>query len=231
MKPVINTFTPKPCATASFKFLLDIQAEYGDVVYHNNVRWLSRGYVLQRFYCLRKEIGQFLEKKGQLMPELSDPVWLADFGFLVDMIRHLNALNTSLQGQNAVISQLYSNIKTFGIKLQLFQRHLLQTQPNELQCDAECRSQYQQLLLVDFYRRLDKGRFQEIRTFAKTMLSLFGSTYLCEKTFSVMNFNKNRVRTRLSDSHLRDILHIKTTFFEPDLSYLLQSRSQYHPSH
>uniref|UniRef100_A0A3B4XNQ5 Ig-like domain-containing protein n=1 Tax=Seriola lalandi dorsalis TaxID=1841481 RepID=A0A3B4XNQ5_SERLL len=52
---------------------------------------------------------------------------------------------------------------------------------------------------------------------AKKMLSLFGSTYLCEKTFSVMNINKSRVRTRLSDSHLRDVLRVKTTVFEPDL--------------
>ncbi|KAJ8377977.1 hypothetical protein AAFF_G00249670 [Aldrovandia affinis] len=107
----------------------------------------------------------------------------------------------------------------------------LQLELIELQCDAECRSRHQQLPLVNFYRQLDKGRFQEIRTFAKKMLSLFGSTYLCEKTFSVMNINKNRLRTRLSDSHLHDILRIKTTVFEPDLAYLLQSRSQYHPSH
>ncbi|KAJ8346315.1 hypothetical protein AAFF_G00215920 [Aldrovandia affinis] len=121
----------------------------------------------------------------------------------------------------------------------------LQLELIELQCGAECRSRHQQLPLVNFYRQLDKGRFQEIRTFAnvtvcrewlphyhtKKMLSLFGSTYLCEKTFSVMNINKNRLRTRLSDSHLRDILRIKTTVFEPDLAYLLQSRSQYHPSH
>ena len=104
------------------QFLLDIQAEYGDVVYHNDARWLSRGSALQRFYSLKKEIGQFLEKMGQPMPELSVPVWLADFGFLVDITRHLNALNTSLQGQNAVVSQLYSHIIAFGTKLQLFQR-------------------------------------------------------------------------------------------------------------
>ena len=101
----------------------------------------------------------------------------------------------------------------------------------ELHCEAECRSRHQQLSLVNFYRQLDKGRFQEIRTFAKKMLSLFGSTYLCEKTISVMNLNKNRVRTRRSDSHLRDILSIKTTVFGPDLAYLPQLRSQYHPSH
>ncbi|KAF7237537.1 Chromodomain-helicase-DNA-binding protein 1-like [Varanus komodoensis] len=108
----------------------DMNAEYGDVVYHNEARWLSRGSALQRFYSLREEIGQFLAKKGQPMPELSDPVWLADFGFLVDITRHLNMLNTSLQGQNPLVSQLYSHIKAFGTKLLLFQRHLSQTQPN-----------------------------------------------------------------------------------------------------
>ena len=59
--------------------------------------------------------------------------------------------------------------------------------------------------LDNFYCPLDNGRFQDIRTFGKKkIMSLFGSTYLCEKTFSLMNFNKNRVR---------------------------QSKSQYHPSH
>ena len=63
------------------------------------------------------------------MPEQSVPVWLADFGFLVDIIRHLNALNTSLQGGNAIVRQMYSHIKAFRTKLQLFQRHLSQTHP------------------------------------------------------------------------------------------------------
>lgn len=107
----------------------------------------------------------------------------------------------------------------------------LQLELIELQNDAECRNRHQMLPLIDFYRQLDKERFQEIRTFAKKMLSLFGSTYLCEQTFSVMNFNKNRVRTRLSDAHLRDILRIKTSCIEPDLTHLLHSRGQFHPSH
>ncbi|XP_072274649.1 general transcription factor II-I repeat domain-containing protein 2A-like [Pyxicephalus adspersus] len=306
MKPVVKTGNfiraKAPCHRQFKQFLLDIQAEYEDVLYHNDVRWLSQGSALQRFYSLRKEIKEFLETKGQPMRELSDAIWLADLGFLVDITKHLNVLNTSLQGKDAAVNQLYSHLKAFGTKLQLFQRHLSQTQPNtihfpalqeimnsfsqdnisvqmsryaadiaslagefkrrfqdfaaiekeislfsspfsvdpddapdqlqlELHCDSELRSRYQQLSLVNFYRQLDKGRFQEIRTLAKKMLSLFGSTYLCEKTFSAMNFNKNRVRTRLSDSHLRDILRIKTTAFVPDRAYLLQYRSQFHPSH
>ncbi|XP_070398336.1 general transcription factor II-I repeat domain-containing protein 2 [Nothobranchius furzeri] len=280
MKPVIkaiNYICSKTLCHRQFQqFLLDIQAEYEDVLYHSDVRWLSRGSALQHFFSLREEIGQFLTKKGQPMPQLNDPVWLADLGFLVDIMRHLNALNTSLQGQNAVVSQLYSHIKAFQTKLLLFQRHLSQAQPNtahfsslqeimtsfpqnnisaqmtkyaadisslveefqqrfrdfaaiekeialfsspfsvdpddapyhlqleliELQCDAEHHSRHQQLPLVNFYRQLDEGRFQAVRTFAKKMLSLFGSTYMCEKTFSVMNINKSRMRTRLSDSHL-----------------------------
>uniref|UniRef100_K7G8U0 SPIN-DOC-like zinc-finger domain-containing protein n=1 Tax=Pelodiscus sinensis TaxID=13735 RepID=K7G8U0_PELSI len=288
MKPVLKTINfirSKALCHRQFKqFLLDIQAEYEDVLYHNDVRWLSRGSALQRFYSLRKEIGEFLETKGQPMRELSDPIWLADLGFLVDITKHLNVLNTSLQGKDAAVNQLYSHLKAFGTKLQLFIRQLSQTQPNTIHFsalqeimnsfpqdnisaqtsryaadiasltgefkrrfqdfaaiekeislfsspfsvdpeDAPDQLQlielildcvpilvqiYQQLSLVNFYRQLDKSRFQEIRTLAKKMLSLFGSTYMCEKTFSAMNFNKNRVRTRLSDSHLRDILRIKT---------------------
>ena len=309
MKPVvkaINSIRSKALYHRQFQqFLLDIQAEYGDVIYHNDVRWLSRGSALQRFFALREEIGQFLSEKGQPMEELSDPVWLADLAFLVDITKHLNALNVNLQGRDAVVSQLYAHIKAFGTKLQLFQRHLSQTEPCtahfpalkevidsfpqenigaqmksyataiaslsvefnkrfrdfaviekdmllfsspfsvdpddappqlqleliELQCDDEWRGKHQQLSLVDFYCKLDKDRFPEMRTFAKKMLSLFGSTYLCEKTFSVMNLNKNRLRSRLSDSHLRDILRISTTALKPDLASLLKSRSQYHPSH
>ena len=61
--------------------------------------------------------------------------------------------------------------------------HQLQLELIELQCDNELRGRQQQLSLTDFHRQLEKGRFPEMRTFAKRMLSLFGSTYLCEQTF------------------------------------------------
>ena len=113
MKPVINAInyirSKALCHRQFQQFLLDIQAEYGDVVYRNDLRWLSRGSALQHFYSLREEIRQFLANKGQPMPELSDPGWLADLGFLVGITGHLNMLNTSLQWQNAVVSEMYSH--------------------------------------------------------------------------------------------------------------------------
>ncbi|XP_078271885.1 general transcription factor II-I repeat domain-containing protein 2 isoform X1 [Rhinoraja longicauda] len=133
MKPVVKTINfirSKALNHPQFQqFLLDIQAEYGDVLYHNDVRWLSRGSALQQFFSLRGEIGQFLTQKGQSMQELADTIWMADLAFLVDITKHLNALNVSLQCQDAVVSQLYAHIKAFGTKLQLSQRHLSQTEP------------------------------------------------------------------------------------------------------
>ncbi|KAF7252395.1 Serine/threonine-protein kinase 24 [Varanus komodoensis] len=135
MKPVmkaINYICCKALCHCRFQqFLLNIQAEYGDVVYHN-----------EDFAAIEKEITLFSS------PFSVDPDDAPDH---------------------------------------------LQLELIELQCDAECHSRHQQLPLVNFYRQLHKDRFQEIQTFAKKMLSLFGSTYLCEKTFSDMNINKNRL--------------------------------------
>ncbi|KAL3977581.1 hypothetical protein ACER0C_018643 [Sarotherodon galilaeus] len=113
MKPVakpINCIRSKALYHRQFQqFLHDIQAEYGDVIYHSDVRWLSRGSALQ----------QFLDEKRQPMEKLSDPVWLANLAFLVDITKQLNGLNVNLQGKDAVVSELYAHIKAFGTKLQL----------------------------------------------------------------------------------------------------------------
>lgn len=54
MKPVIKAInyirSTALCHRQFQQFLLDMNAEYGDVVYHTDVRWLSRGSALQRFY-------------------------------------------------------------------------------------------------------------------------------------------------------------------------------------
>ena len=65
------------------QFLEDVEAEYGDLIYYCEVRWLSKGKVLKRFYDLRDEIATFMDMKGKIIPELSDDNWVRDLAFLL----------------------------------------------------------------------------------------------------------------------------------------------------
>ncbi|XP_018376582.1 PREDICTED: SCAN domain-containing protein 3-like [Trachymyrmex cornetzi] len=46
-------------------FLEEVDAEYRDIPLHSEVRWLSAGKCLVRFFALRKELGEFLNKEGK----------------------------------------------------------------------------------------------------------------------------------------------------------------------
>lgn len=67
-------------------------SEYGVLIYHSNVCWLSHGKVLKLAWDLREEMSTFLGTLGktQDFPELCDERWLYDFTFTVDILSHLN---------------------------------------------------------------------------------------------------------------------------------------------
>lgn len=54
-----------------FKALLDeLDSECGDIIYHAEVRWLSRGKVLTIFVALLLENKTFFEKQSQMRPKI-----------------------------------------------------------------------------------------------------------------------------------------------------------------
>ena len=55
------------------EFLKDAKSEYCDIIYHCDVRWLSRGKVLKRFFDLHVEINTLLAEKGKPVPLMEDP--------------------------------------------------------------------------------------------------------------------------------------------------------------
>jgi len=103
------------------EFLSELDCNYGDVLYHSEIRWLSHRRVLKRFYQLLPEIDEFLQSKGRTVTELSDPEWRWHLAFLTDVIECLNGLNLQLQGKDKLICDMYSHIKAFQVKLQLLQ--------------------------------------------------------------------------------------------------------------
>ena len=66
-------------------------------IYYCEVRWLSKGKMLKRFYDLRDEIATFMDMKGKIIPELSDNNWVRDLAFLVDLTMHFNALTRQIK--------------------------------------------------------------------------------------------------------------------------------------
>nr|XP_040035572.1 general transcription factor II-I repeat domain-containing protein 2-like isoform X2 [Gasterosteus aculeatus aculeatus] len=101
------------------QFLSELESAYGDVLYHTEIRWLSRGKVLRRFYELLPEVNAFLQSKGKTVPELIDPAWKWHLAFLTDVTELLNGLNLQLQGKGKLICDMYSHIKGFEVKLRL----------------------------------------------------------------------------------------------------------------
>ena len=59
----------------------------------------------------------------------------------------------------------------------------------------------------------------------KKILLMFGLTYLCEQLFYSMKFTKNKLRTKITDNHLNDVLKIAYSSISPDISKLAQKKS------
>uniref|UniRef100_A0A673JU36 HAT C-terminal dimerisation domain-containing protein n=1 Tax=Sinocyclocheilus rhinocerous TaxID=307959 RepID=A0A673JU36_9TELE len=102
-----------------------ISSAYGDLLMHTDIRWMSHGKCLERFFALRNEIPLFLEDNvksdmSDYCCKLRDPEFLCDMAFLTDMTTHLNNLNTQLQGRAQTVSNLYAHMNAFQHKLNLF---------------------------------------------------------------------------------------------------------------
>ena len=108
------------------QFLLDTEAEYGDLVHFSIVRWLRRGSTLKRILALHNEVVIFLQSKSVDASHFRDPDWLASLAFLVDITSHLNNLNIQLQGKIQLIHEIYGHIITFERKLHLWKYQLQQ---------------------------------------------------------------------------------------------------------
>ena len=270
------------------------------MLYHAEVRWLSRGRVLKRFYELLPEINAFLLTKGKTVPELIDTEWKWDLAFLTDVTEILNGLNLQLQGKGKLICDMYSHVKAFEVKLALlvgqvqnqdfthlpasrslsaekpavpfptkkckdaletlraefsvrfhelrahvkemcifqnpFAADINDTLPSlqfelaELQTCDVLKDAFNPNCLIEYYASLPNETFPNIRKHAMKMSTVFGSTYICEQTFSRMKLKKNQTRSRLSDQHLHQSLRLAVTGMEPDIN-LLTSQKQAHSSH
>lgn len=114
------------------QLLNEYDTVYHELVRHTNVRWLSKGKVLEHFYHLIQPIKTFLDERTSLpqsikeiQPKLSDRKWLEISAFLADITSHLNKLNLELQGKDKLVMDLFNSVTTFQNKVFLLKTHLL----------------------------------------------------------------------------------------------------------
>lgn len=166
------------------QFLVDTEAEYGDLLMYNHVRWLSAGKCMERFFAIRKEIPPFLNKyvssdTTELEEKFQDPEFLRQLAFITDLTNHLNSLNLSLQGRNQTVSDLVGIINGFRNKLNVFKHALeknnlthfpsclkLAEEPNsEKNIDFSCCSSQIQQVINEF-----NTRFKDIESLKSSVL-------------------------------------------------------------
>ncbi|KAJ4445938.1 hypothetical protein ANN_12624, partial [Periplaneta americana] len=241
------------------EYLHDICCDYDDLTYYSQVRWLSRGHMLHRFYNIRAEVDSFLKGHNIAIPEISDSEWSLDLAFLMDLCDHLTRLNRALQGKNRSIVDMADASRSFMGKLKLWLHQLqkaelhhlqslvnqkvnllrntnLQTKEAPLNCQLEIidmqnntRIRSSGKLGIELWRLIDKYLYPNLKNLASRMLAMFEETHVCKQFFSVMNNNKNNRRSRISDSNLVATLRVSVSKLQPDIDRLAAAKTPISP--
>lgn len=93
-------------------------SDFETLLFHSNVRWLSKGKVLKRVFILREEMQQFLQDaKPEMHAKFSDVRFLVCLSFLVDIFDSVNSVNLALQGNEITVLHCHDKLTAFNMKL------------------------------------------------------------------------------------------------------------------
>jgi hypothetical protein len=117
---MVNFIKSRPLNTRLFTLLCqEMGSSHESLLFHSEVRWLSRGKVLTRLLELRSEVRTFLsDANSAFAHHLTDSEWIARLAYLSCIFDKLNMLNLSLQGLNTNILTLSDKVNAFTKKLQ-----------------------------------------------------------------------------------------------------------------
>ena len=101
----------------------EMGSEFEVLLYHSNVRWLSRGQVLNRVFAVRVELALFLQEHQHCHADcFKNSEFILILAYMADIFAALNHLNQKMQGGGVNIIEAEENLKAFQKKLPLWKR-------------------------------------------------------------------------------------------------------------
>ncbi len=77
---------------------------------------------------------------------------------------------------------------------------------------------------VEFWKIVPVERYPDVKRAALKLLSMFGSTYICESLFSTLKQVKSKHRSVLTDTHVKELLRVATTEYKPVLKKIVETK-------
>ena len=95
-KLLISRLFAKPCQ--------EMGANYANLLFHTEARWLSRGKALSQVYELKDELLSFFctEKQEEFCGLFFNDNWISKLASLADTFGHLNNINSNMQSKNEI---------------------------------------------------------------------------------------------------------------------------------
>jgi len=97
--------------------------EFNQLLFHTEVRWLSKSVCLDRLYKLFDSVLEFLKTKDDILRgNLIN--YRSDIAYLTDLFKKFNETNLQFQGDGLNLIKTKNIISAFLIKLLMYKRNL-----------------------------------------------------------------------------------------------------------
>ncbi|XP_072389683.1 general transcription factor II-I repeat domain-containing protein 2B-like [Diabrotica undecimpunctata] len=129
--------------------------------------------------------------------------------------------------------EMFSEFNALKPDLELFNNPMgvnIQNQSAEYQlelCELQSDSFFQAKKNEDistFWKLVFKDHFSKLRNFGLKLYSMFGSTYLCESTFSALKHIKSKTRNRIKNDSLEVCIRLARTSIDINVQKLVENK-------
>ncbi|KAL4112785.1 hypothetical protein QTP88_016514 [Uroleucon formosanum] len=102
-------------------------------------------------------------------------------------------------------------------------REDLQLELIDLQCNTNLKTKFETVGIPELFKYLENN-YPKLQKHFCYILSMFGSTYVCEQLFSLMKLNKSKSRNQISNLKLQSVLHLASRSSCANIDSLVQNK-------